>query len=63
MSDRDTPFLERIPREGGKIFWINRMSPMADAELYDELRIENPASAEYHRYQPHVMAPAVRYSP
>lgn len=56
MSDRDTPFLERIPREGGKIFWINRMIPMADAELYDELRIENPASAEYHRYQPHVMA-------
>lgn len=56
MTDREDPFLMRVPREGGKIFWINMMIPMANAELYDELKIESPASAEYHRLQPHVMA-------
>jgi outer membrane protein assembly factor BamB/HEAT repeat protein len=55
MSERDDPFLTHIPREGSRIFWINQLIPMGDATLYDELRIENPASAEYHRFQPHVI--------
>lgn len=55
MTDREDAFLARVPREGGKLFWINTMIPMANAELYDELKIESPASAEYHRLQPHVM--------
>lgn len=55
MSERDDPFLAHIPREGSRIFWINQLIPMGDAALYDELRIENPASAEYHRFQPHVI--------
>ncbi len=55
MTDREEPFLAQIPREGARIFWINTMIPMADAQLYDELKIESPASAAYHRYQPEVM--------
>lgn len=55
MTGRDDPFLEHIPREGGRIFWVNTMIPMADAQLYDELKLESPASAQYHQYQPHVV--------
>jgi len=54
--DRDEPVLRHVSREGGKIFWINRFVPMRDERLFDELKIENPASIEYHRFQPEVMA-------
>lgn len=54
--ERDEPLLRHISREGGKIFWINRMVPMRDERLFDELKIENPASIEYHSFQPEVMA-------
>lgn len=54
MADRDDPFLSYIPREGARVFWINTLIPMADPELYDELKLENPASADFHRLQPHV---------
>ncbi|MCE5237279.1 PQQ-binding-like beta-propeller repeat protein [bacterium] len=54
--ERDEPVLRYISREGGKIFWINRFVPMRDERLFDELKIENPASVEYHRFQPEVMA-------
>jgi len=54
-TERDAPLLRYVPREGGKIFWINRYVPMRDERLYDELKLENPASIEYHRYQPEVM--------
>lgn len=55
MTEREDAFLAQVPKEGARIFWINTLIPMANEELYDELRIENPASAEYHRYQPHVI--------
>ena len=53
-SGRDNPFLERVSRDGGKVFWINTMIPMRDKRLYDELRVESPASVEYHKFQPEV---------
>jgi outer membrane protein assembly factor BamB/HEAT repeat protein len=55
-SDRDQPVLRHVSRDGGKVFWVNRMIPMRDERLFDELKVENPASVEYHRYQPEVMA-------
>lgn len=56
MTDREDPILAHVPREGARIFWVNTIIPMTDAQLYDELRVESPASAEYHRYQPHVIS-------
>jgi outer membrane protein assembly factor BamB/HEAT repeat protein len=53
-TKRDEPFLARVSRDGGKVFWINTMIPMRDKRLYDELRVESPASVEYHKYQPEV---------
>lgn len=55
-ADRDEPFLQHVSRDGGKVFWVNRMIPMRDERLFDELKVENPASVEYHQYQPEVMA-------
>lgn len=55
-ADRDQPFLQHVSREGGKVFWVNRMIPMRDERLFDELKVENPASVEYHQFQPDVMA-------
>jgi outer membrane protein assembly factor BamB/HEAT repeat protein len=55
-ADRDEPVLRHVGREGGKIFWVNRMVPMRDERLFDELKVENPASVEYHTFQPEVMA-------
>ena len=52
--DRDKPFIERVPREGGKVFWVNTIIPMKDRELYEELKLENPASIDYHQLQPEV---------
>ncbi len=53
-TERDKPFLACVPREGGKIFWVNTIVPMKDQELYEELKLESPASIEYHRLQPEV---------
>ena len=55
-ADRDRPLLRHISRDGGKVFWVNRMIPMRDERLFDELKVENPASVDYHRFQPEVMA-------
>lgn len=55
-GDRDQPFLRHVSRDGGKVFWVNRMIPMRDERLFDELKVENPASVDYHRYEPEVMA-------
>lgn len=55
-GDRDQPLLRHVSRDGGKLFWVNRMIPMRDERLFDELKVENPASVDYHRYQPDVMA-------
>lgn len=55
-TDRDRRVLRHVSRDGGKLFWVNRMIPMRDERLFDELKVENPASVEYHRYQPEVMS-------
>jgi outer membrane protein assembly factor BamB/HEAT repeat protein len=55
-GNRDEPFLQHVSREGGKVFWVNRMIPMRDERLFDELKVENPASVDYHQFQPDVMA-------
>ncbi|MEN6642320.1 MAG: PQQ-binding-like beta-propeller repeat protein [Armatimonadia bacterium] len=56
FADRDERVLRHVSRDGGKVFWVNRMIPMRDERLFDELKVENPASVEYHRFQPEVMA-------
>ena len=55
-TDRDQTLLRHVSRDGGKLFWVNRMIPMRDERLFDELKVENPASVDYHRFQPEVMA-------
>jgi len=54
-AERDRPFLTYVPREGEKVFWINTLVPVSDEQMYTELKLESPASAEYHRLQPEVM--------
>ncbi len=54
-SDRDEPFLDFMPAEGGKIFWVNPQVPVADAKMYTELKLESPGSVAYHRLQPKVI--------
>lgn len=54
-TDRDRPFLDYLPHEGGKVFWVNTLVPVSDEQMYIELKLESPASAEYHRLQPEVV--------
>ncbi len=54
-ADRDAPVLDLVPRDGGRIFWVSRRIPMADEELYEQLRVENPTSVYYHEYRPQVI--------
>jgi len=54
-DDRDEPFLDFVPNEGGKVFWVNRQVPTADEEMYTQLKLESPASMEFHRLQPKVV--------
>lgn len=49
--DRDRPFLETLPREGGKVFWVNPTIPLSDQSAFHELRTDEPELAEYHRLQ------------
>jgi outer membrane protein assembly factor BamB/HEAT repeat protein/predicted transcriptional regulator len=53
-TERDREFLEHIPDEGDRAFWINRIIPMDDEELFQELKMESPESVDYHRLQPYV---------
>ena len=54
-TDRDRPFLDYVPREGSRVFWVNVLVPVSDEQMYTELKLENPASVEYHRLQPEVV--------
>lgn len=53
-TDRDRAFIPHVPHEGDKVFWVNRVIPMDDEDLFQELKLESPGSAEYHRLQPEV---------
>jgi len=52
---RDEPFIDFVPDEGGKVFWVNRQVPVADEQMYTELKLESPASMEFHSLQPKVV--------
>ncbi|HUS79972.1 MAG TPA: PQQ-binding-like beta-propeller repeat protein [Armatimonadota bacterium] len=54
-TDRERPFIRHVPREGDRAFWVNRIIPMDDEDLYQELKLESPDSVDYHRLQPDVM--------
>ncbi len=54
-SDRDEPFLYFMPNEGGKVFWVNIQVPTADEQMYTQLKLESPASMEFHSLQPKVV--------
>ncbi len=54
-SNRDEPFLDFVPNEGGKVFWVNRQVPTADEQMYTQLKLESPASMEFHSLQPKVV--------
>jgi len=50
-TERDRAFIPHVPREGDRVFWINRIIPMDDEDLFQELKLESPASIDYHRLQ------------
>ncbi len=51
-GERDRPLLSYVPRDGGKVFWVNTLVPVSDEQMYTELKLESPTSIEYHRLQP-----------
>ena len=53
-SERDREFLPHVPKEGDRVFWINRIIPMDDEDLFQELKMESPDSVDYHQLQPQV---------
>ncbi len=53
-TERDRALLQHVPKEGDRVFWINRIIPMDDEDLFQELKMESPDSVEYHRLQPEV---------
>ena len=55
-TQRDRPLLTHVPRQGGKVFWVNPLVPVSDEQMYTELKLESPASIEYHRLQPEVVS-------
>jgi len=55
-TDRDRPFLDLVPHEGGKVFWVNPTVPLSDQTAFQELRTDEPQAAEYHKLQPEVIS-------
>jgi outer membrane protein assembly factor BamB/HEAT repeat protein len=55
-SSRDSHFLSLVPADGDRVFWVNRVVPVESRERYDGLRVETPAAARFHAYQPEVTA-------
>ncbi len=55
-ADRDSVMLHLAPTDGDRMYWVNRIVPVENRERYDELRVETPAAAKFHAYQPDVMA-------
>lgn len=53
-TERDRAFISHVPHEGDRVFWVNRIIPMDDEDLFQELKMESPASVDYHRLQPEV---------
>lgn len=55
-SPRESELLALVPPDGDRMFWVNRIVPVESRERYDELRIEAPAAAKLHSYEPAVTA-------
>ncbi|MBM3472375.1 MAG: hypothetical protein FJX75_03775 [Armatimonadetes bacterium] len=55
-SPRDSELLALVPPDGDRMFWVNRIVPVESRERYDELRVEAPAAARFHSYEPTVTA-------
>jgi outer membrane protein assembly factor BamB len=53
---RESELLALVPPDGDKMHWINRIVPVESRERYDELRVEAPAAAKLHSYEPAVTA-------
>ncbi len=53
-TERDRALISHLPEDGDRAFWINRIIPMDDEDLFQELKMESPDSVEYHRLQPKV---------
>ncbi len=53
-TERDQAFIPHVPTEGDRVFWINRIIPMDDEDLFQELKMESPDSVEYHQLQPQI---------
>jgi len=53
-TERERAFIPHVPADGDRVFWINRIIPMDDEDLFQELKMESPASVDYHRLQPDV---------
>ncbi len=53
-TERDRAFIPHVPDDGDRVFWINRIIPMDDEDLFQELKMESPASVDFHQLQPHV---------
>ncbi|MCD6352259.1 MAG: PQQ-binding-like beta-propeller repeat protein [Armatimonadetes bacterium] len=54
-GDRDRPFLEFVPPDGDKVYWVNLHIPVADPSVLDEMRLESPDAEQYHKLQPEVL--------
>jgi len=61
-SSRDSELLSLVPPDGDKIYWVNRVVPVESRERYDELRVEAPAAAKFHSFEPAVVALLARRS-
>jgi len=55
-ADRDAPFLAFVPRDGERIFWINRHIPVDDPKAVDDMRLASPDAEQFHKLQPEVVA-------
>lgn len=55
-ADRDAPFLALVPRDGERIFWINRHIPVDDPKAVDDMRLVSPDAEQFHKLQPEVVA-------
>lgn len=54
-GERDRPFLEHVPRDGDRVYWVNLHIPVAERSALDDMRLESPDAEQYHKLQPEVL--------
>lgn len=55
-ADRDAPFISLVPRDGERVYWINRHIPVDDPKAVDDMRLASPDAEQFHKLQPEVVA-------